>query len=58
MDALKTLFQEASENILVAGSMIFILIAFFAAFAEPFAALLPLAVGVGCYVLAYFKDQP
>lgn len=57
MDSFKQLMQEASENILVAGSLIFIVIAFFAAIAEPFAALLPLAIGVGCYIVAYFKDQ-
>lgn len=57
MNPIKTLLAEAADNVPVAGCIMFFFIAFIAAIAEPVASLLPLALGVGCYLLAYFKDQ-
>lgn len=57
MNLIKTLLKEASENLLVAASLMFLFIAFFAALAEPKASLLPFVISVGCYLLARFKDQ-
>ncbi len=57
MDNLKILLAEAGENIMVAGSWLFLIIAFFGAMAEPKAALLPLALGVGCFLLARKNDD-
>ena len=57
MNLIKTLLVEASENVLVAGSILFLFIALVAAIAEPVAALLPFALAVGCYLVAYYKDQ-
>ncbi len=37
---------------MIAGSYMFLVIAFFAAMAVPTAALLPLALAMGCYLLA------
>ncbi|ASJ74909.1 hypothetical protein [Granulosicoccus antarcticus] len=48
---LKIMLAESGERTLVAGSYMFLVIAFFAAMAVPKAALLPLALGVGCYLL-------
>lgn len=56
VETLKVLLAEAGENVLVAGSWLFLIIAFFAAIAEPFAALLPFVLGVGCYLLARRND--
>lgn len=56
VDTLKILLEEALDNVLVAGSWLFLIIAFLAALAEPMAALLPLVLGVGCYVLARRND--
>lgn len=56
MDNVKILLAEAGENLMVAGSWLFLVIAFFFAMAEPQAALLPLAIGVGCYLLARMND--
>ena len=56
MDKLKVLIAEAGENVMVAGSWMFLIIAFLAAMAEPKAALLPLALGVGCFLLARKND--
>lgn len=53
---LKVLLAEAGENVMVAGSWLFLIIAFLAAMAEPKAALLPLIIGVGCYLLARKND--
>ncbi|MBX2878507.1 MAG: hypothetical protein KTR32_01185 [Granulosicoccus sp.] len=57
MEILKTLFAEAMDNVLVAGSFIFLFIAFIAAIVEPGAALLPFVLAIACYLVAYFKDQ-
>lgn len=57
MDNLKILLAEAGENVMVAGSWLFLIIAFFGAMAEPKAALLPLALGVGCFLLARKNDD-
>jgi len=56
VDKLKVLIAEAGENVMVAGSWMFLIIAFLAAMAEPKAALLPLALGVGCFLLARKND--
>ncbi|MFK7856950.1 MAG: hypothetical protein AB8B79_22740 [Granulosicoccus sp.] len=56
MDKLKALLAEAAENTMVAGSCMFLFIAFFAAIPEPKAALLPLALAAGCYGIARLKD--
>lgn len=57
MDVIKTLFAESKENTLVAGSCLFLIIAFLAAFVEPKAALLPLVLGAGCYVGARLQGN-
>lgn len=56
MSNVKVLMAEAGENVMVAGSWLFLIIAFLAAMAEPKAALLPLVIGVGCYLLARKND--
>ncbi|MGQ7844888.1 hypothetical protein ACUNV4_10445 [Granulosicoccus sp. 3-233] len=56
MANLKVLLAEAGDNVMVAGSWLFLIIAFFFAMAEPTAALLPLALGVGCFLLARKND--
>ncbi|MFT4730290.1 MAG: hypothetical protein ACI9UN_004813, partial [Granulosicoccus sp.] len=48
---------ESLENLLVAGSCMFLILSFFTAFAEPQAALVTLAVGVAFYAGARYKDQ-
>ncbi len=53
---LKVLLAEAADNVMVAGSWLFLIIAFFFAMSEPKAALLPLAIGVGCFLLARRGD--
>jgi hypothetical protein len=53
----KSLFAESLENLLVAGSCMFLILSFFTAFAEPKAALVTLAVGVAFYAGARYKDQ-
>ncbi len=57
MNTIKTLFAESLDNTLVAGSCMFFLIAFLGAFVEPKAALFPLVLGVGCYLVARMKDE-
>lgn len=57
MDQLKILLAEAGERLLVAGSYMFLFIAFFAAIATPKAALLPLAIAVVCYLLERRKES-
>ena len=52
LSQLKELLTEAGDNTMIAGSYMFLFIAFFAAMAVPKAALLPLALAVGCYLLA------
>lgn len=53
----KVLFAEALDNLLVAGSCMFLILSFFTAIAEPKAALLTLAIGVAFYAGARLKDQ-
>jgi len=57
LNTLKTLLAESLDNVLVAGSVMFLFTAFFSAFVEPKAALVPLAVGIGCYLFARLKDK-
>lgn len=57
MNHIKTLFNEAMENPLVAASFMFLIIAFLAAMAEPKAALFPLALGVLAYIAAVYFDK-
>jgi len=57
MSHLKTLFAEAMDNLLVAASLLFIIIAFLAAFVEPKAALFPLFLGVMSYGAAVYFDK-
>lgn len=57
MEIIKTLFAESLDNLLVAGSCLFIILSFFTAIAEPKAALLTLAVSVGFYAAARFTDK-
>jgi len=57
LNTLKTLLAESLDNVLVAGSVMFLFTAFFSALVEPKAALVPLAVGVGCYLFARLKDK-
>ena len=57
LDIVKTLFAESLENLLVAGSCLFLILSFFTAFVEPKAALFTLAVGVAFYALARLKDK-
>lgn len=57
MDHLKTLWNEAMENPLVAASFMFLIIAFLAAIPEPKAALFPLALGVLSYLAAVYYDK-
>ena len=52
MSQLKLLLTEAGDDTMIAGSYMFLVIAFFAAMAVPKAALLPLALAMGCYLLA------
>lgn len=56
LNTLKELLAESLDNVLVAGSLMFLLIAFFAAIAEPVAALLPLALSVALYGVAHYQD--
>lgn len=56
ISTLKILLAESLDNVLVAGSFMFLIIAFFAAIAEPVAALLPLALSVALYGVAHFQD--
>jgi len=49
--------SEAADNLLVAASLMFLVIAFFAAIAEPVAALLPLALCVVFYLIARYKES-
>ena len=56
MNLLKTLFAEALDNTLVAGSCMFLFIAFIAAIPEPKAALFPLVLAGVCYGVARIKD--
>jgi len=53
----KILMSEAADNLLVAASLMFLVIAFFAAIAEPVAALLPLALCVVFYLIARYKES-
>ena len=57
MEHLKTLLNEALDNLLVAASLLFLIIAFLFAMAEPKAALFPLALGVLAYLAAVYKDK-
>lgn len=57
MHTLKVLLAEALDNLLVAASLMFLVIAFLAAFAEPMAALVPLALCVIFYLIARYKDS-
>jgi len=57
MNLIKSLFAESLDNLLVAGSCMFLILSFFTAFAEPKAALLTLVIGVAFYAAARFKDQ-
>lgn len=57
LDIIKSLFAESLDNILVAGSCLFLILSFFTAIAEPKAALFTLAVGVAFYAGARYKDQ-
>ena len=52
MSQLKVLLSEAGDDTMIAGSYMFLVIAFFAAMAVPKAALLPLVLAMGCYLLA------
>lgn len=54
---IKTLFAESLENTLVAGSCLFLIIAFVAAIVEPKAALVPLVLGVVFYGFARLQDN-
>ena len=54
---IKSLFAESLDNILVAGSCLFLILSFFTAIAEPKAALLTLAISVGFYGIARLKAQ-
>ena len=56
-NTIKTLFNESLDNLLVAGSCMFLILSFFAAFAEPKAALVTLAVAAAFYAFARLKDQ-
>ena len=57
MHTLKVLLAEALDNLLVAASLMFLVIAFLAAIAEPMAALVPLALCVIFYLVARYKDS-
>jgi len=57
LNIIKSLFAESLENVLVAGSCLFLILSFFTAFAEPKAALLTLVIGVAFYAVARFTDQ-
>lgn len=57
MSQFKILLAEAGDNTLIAGSYLFLIIAFFAAMAVPKAALLPLALAVGCYLVARKNEE-
>ena len=56
LELLGKLFAEAVDNPLVAGSCMFLIIAFFAAIPEPKAALFPLALAALCYGVERYKD--
>lgn len=57
MNTLKILLSEAADNLLVAASLMFLVIAFLAAIAEPMAALFPLALCVVFYLIARLKEN-
>lgn len=54
---LKVLFAESLDNLLVAGSCMFLILSFFTAISEPKAALFTLAIGVAFYAGARLTDK-